>query len=73
MCRLQTIDLLDLLFIMSKVAEQPTILRGEDTNINSNLFQQGTRVLQKKIIIIIQTSNNYPHPDIKAYQACGKT
>lgn len=36
MCRLQTIDLLDLLFIMSKVAEQPTILRGEDTNINSN-------------------------------------
>lgn len=72
MCRLQTIDLLDLLFIMSKVAEQPTILRGEDTNINSNLFQQGTRVLQKKIIII-QTSNNYPHPDIKAYQACGKT
>lgn len=72
MCRLQTIDLLDLLFIMSKVAEQPTILRGEDTNINSNLFQQGTRVLQKKKIKI-QTSNNYPHPDIKAYQACGKT
>lgn len=48
MCRLQTIDLLDLLFIMSKVAEQPTILRGEDTNINSNLFQQGTRVTEKK-------------------------